>query len=95
MTVIPEVQLIASSIKASIGNTITLFCNVIRTNPKTISYTWIHQNRRIVFESNLDSLVLTFALDEDFGNYTCIVRNAANISGSAHVTIERGCKNMK
>lgn len=95
-TVIPEVQLIPSSTKASIGNTISLFCNVTRTNPETISYTWTHQDsgRVLALQSNLDSLVLTFALEEEFGTYSCIVRNAVNFSGSANVTLEEGCKNI-
>ena len=38
--------------------------------------------------------MLTFALEEEFGTYSCIVRNAVNFSGSANVTLEEGCKNI-
>ena len=90
--VTPDVEIVVPhGTKASTGTTITLYCNVSRTNPGITAYRWIHGDTNILL-GNANMLTLTLTVIEDFGIYQCEVTNAANLTGIGNVTIERGCE---
>lgn len=91
--VIPDIELIAVSHSTgiNIGTTITMYCNVSRTNPDITTFRWIHNDTNTLL-GNTDMLTLMFSRMQDFGTYRCEATNAANLTGSGNVTIEPGCK---
>ena len=90
--VTPDVEIIVPhGTRVSTGTTITMHCNVSRTNPGITAYRWIHGDTNILL-GNTNMLTLTLTVTEDFGIYQCEVTNAANLTGIGNVTIEQGCK---
>ena len=92
-TVPPVVEVAASRTKVNIGASTTLFCQVTRTNPDIITYTWMDEDTSTEFNvGNTNTFVFTLLTAEDFGTVSCTATNDAEISGKANVTIEQGCK---
>ena len=89
----PVVEVAASRAKVNIGASTTLFCQVTRTNPDIITYTWMDEDTNTELNvGNIDMFVLTLMTAQDFGTISCTATNAARIIGKANVTIEQGCK---
>lgn len=88
------VEVEASHTKVTIGTSVTLHCNVIRTNPEVVVYAWIHENPSIVLTNGTDNVSITvvFSTEQHFGIIYCIATNAAASEGNASVIIEQGCK---
>ena len=77
-----------SHLRVNTGASITLTCNVIRTNPEIGTYAWMLNDTMLSETTN----VLNITTIQDFGTYRCIATSTAGISGSGSVTIEQGCK---
>ena len=89
----PEVEVTASHLQVNLGGSISLFCNVTRTNPDVDgTYVWINERTKQQISESSETLSLTLSTLEDFGTYTCMVTNTADATGSGSVTIEQGCK---
>ena len=78
----------ASHSRVNIGASITLTCNVIRTNPEISTYAWMFNDTMLSETTN----ILNIPSLQDFGTYHCIATSTANISRNGNVTIEQGCK---
>lgn len=89
----PVVEVAASRTKVNKGASTTLFCQVTRTNPDIITYTWMDEDTSTELNvGNTNMFVLTLLTAQDFGTISCTAINAAEIPGKANVTIEQGCK---
>lgn len=90
--VAPTVEVVTDRTKVALEDSTTLHCIVNRTNPEVDTYVWMHENSNIQFAGSNSTLSVIFATENHFGTITCTATNAAGRSGSANVTIERGCK---
>ena len=91
----PEVILVASHLKVSLGGSTTLSCNVTRTNPGIAgpgAYIWRNENAGATLSEQSDSILVTLLAVNDFGTYSCTVTNSAGEVGRGNVTITQGCK---
>lgn len=89
--VTPVVEVVASRTKVGLNSSAILYCNIIRTSPEIMTYTWMHVNTSVMLSGSSDTLNVIFTM-ERYGTITCKATNAAGKSGNANVTIERGCK---
>ena len=81
----------ATRTRIQIGGTITLTCNVTRSNPSdNLVYTWLLVPSTSITESTT-TLDVTPVTADDYGTYQCSVDNGAG-TGVANITIEQGCK---
>lgn len=84
--------MVATRTKVALEDSTTLHCIVNRTNPEVDTYVWMHEDPDIQLAGSDSTLSVIFATENHFGTITCTATNAADRSGSATVTIERGCK---
>ena len=92
----PEVEVIASASQVILEGSTKLFCNVTRTNPAIVdAYVWTNENMGKRIHENSDTLQLSLSAVNDFGTYSCMVRNTAGEVGIGNVTITRQeCKDI-
>ena len=96
ITVPPEVSVSATKTRIAVGQSTTLTCSVIRNNPSGIITTWsftdIHNTTLPLPGETEFTLQLLEIMEDEFGTYKCNVTNAADLSGTADIAIEQGCK---
>ena len=88
LTVIPEVNAVASSTLVTLGDTVTINCSVVRANPSDTTLEIFH----VETSTNVSTerlYTLSNIQDANLGTYHCNVTNDAG-TGSASVTIEQG-----
>ena len=90
--VTPDVEVVATRTKVGLNASTTLHCITIRTNPRIETYIWMHEDTSITLDGSTSTLDVTFSTERHFGTISCVAINGAGKSGSADVTIERGCK---
>ena len=71
--VVPEVVVTADRYRVNAGDSVTLFCNVIRSNPMGYTYSWNLNGNTLGQTSN--SLNLSSFGVADVGIYNCLVTN--------------------
>ena len=94
-TVAPVVEVETSLTEVVISHSVTLHCNVIRTNPEVIMYTWIssiQESSSIMLQSNNATITVTLLTEHYLGTVVCIATNAVGRIGNAGLMIELRCK---
>ena len=79
-------EIIATITAVIIGEDVTITCSVLRGDPSSYSFSIIHNDSVISFNS---THTLTNIQATDLGTYYCGVTNDAG-TGSARVTIKQG-----
>jgi len=96
LTVPPEVSVTATQTRIAEGQSTTLTCSIITSNPSDPNITWSFTNTSgvttIVSGETGQKLQLSDTAEDEFGTYTCNATNSANLSGTGDITIEQGCK---
>ena len=86
----PEVQVTATLTRVVVGNSTTLICTVVRSNPMgSYTYTWVHNNSMTLNETG-SMLTISILTESNLGTYRCEVTNSAGLNGSNATTIELG-----
>ena len=95
-TVPPEVTVTATQTRISEGQSTTLTCSIIESNPSDPNITWsltdISGTTTILSGETGQTLQLSDIAEDEFGTYTCNATNSADLSGTGDITIEQGCK---
>ena len=80
----------ADQLMVSVGQSVTLTCNVTRGNPMSYTYTWTHvDTSQTLSGETSNTLMLTDIMLDMGGTYMCEVMNAGGV-GTDNVTIEVG-----
>ena len=87
-TVLPEVNIVATSTPVNLGETVTIDCSVQRGNPSYNNFAIVHVDSSTTVSTD-QSHTLTNIQVADLGTYRCNVTNDAG-TGSASLTIEEG-----
>ena len=96
LTVPPEVSVTATQIRIAVGQSTTLTCSIITSNPDVSTISWSFTNTSgltsIVSGETGQTLQLSDIPENGFGIYTCTATNSEDLSGTGDITIEQGCK---
>ena len=96
LTVPPEVSVTATQTRIAVGQSTTLSCSIDASNPDDSTITWFLTDTSdvttILSGETGQTLQLSDIAEDEFGTYTCNATNSEDLSGSADITIEQGCK---
>ena len=88
----------ATQTRIAVGQSTTLTCSADRSNPSGITFAWSFTETSgvttILSGETGQTLQLSDIAEDEFGTYTCNSTNSANLSGSANIAIEQGCKTV-
>ena len=86
----------AISTRIAVGQSVNITCSVSRSVPNDSTIEWTLTDTSSTTTTTLDEdgemVVITNIMEDEFGTYTCTAMNSADLSGSANITIEEGCK---
>ena len=77
-SIVLEINVLAEpSTEVGLGYNVKLTCNVIRSNPDPLNYTymWTHLNTSAILPVTSNTLILNTIDTDDFGAYLCAVTN--------------------
>ena len=97
-TVPPEVSVSATSSRIAVGQSTNITCSIARSVPNDYTIQWTLTSTSDVtttLTETGETLTLADIAEDEFGTYTCTVTNAADLSGSATITIREGGMMMK
>ena len=96
LTVPPEVSVTATQTRIAVGQSTTLTCSIIASNPDVSTISWSFTNTSgattILSGETGQTLQLSDIAEDEFGTYTCNATNSEDLSGTGDITIEQGCK---
>ena len=97
VTVPPEVTVTATQTRIAEGQSTTLTCSIIASNPSDPNITWSFTDTSgvttILSGETGQTLQLSDIAENEFGIYMCTATNSEGLSGTGDITIEQGCKN--
>ena len=96
LAVPPEVSVTATQTRIAEGQSTTLTCSIITSNPSDPNITWSFINTSgvttILSGKTGQTLQLSDIAEDEIGTYTCNATNSEGLSGTGDITIEQGCK---
>ena len=96
LTVPSEVSVTATQTRIAVGQSTTLTCSIAASNPNDSTISWSFTNTSgattILSGETGQTLELSDIAENEFGSYTCTATNSEDLSGTADITIEQGCK---
>ena len=95
LTVPPDVSVSATRTRTAVGQSTTLTCSIVASNPNDPTFAWSFTDTSdvttILSGETGQTLQLSDIAENEFGTYTCNATNSEDLSGTGDITIERGC----